>query len=159
MLALNAQHPSITGGAPRFLLLHRTRTYSPTQQQWIGWERKRGKLEQLVAALATGGQGAFLDLGELSHLAPQTRYVLTLDSDTQLPPGRLRSLVGVAEHPENQPRLDATGQRVVQGYGILQPRVLAPLPTAATTSLWQWLFAGQQGLDPYSAMTSDVYQC
>ena len=101
MLGLNAQHPSITGGAPRFLLLHRTRTYSPTQQQWIGWERKRGKLEQLVAALATGGQGAFLDLGELSHLAPQTRYVLTLDSDTQLPPGRLRSLVGVAEHPEN----------------------------------------------------------
>jgi len=158
MQALNAQHPPTTGGAPRFLLLHRTRTYSPTQQQWIGWERKRGKLEQLVAALATGGQGAFLDLDELSRLAPHTRYVLTLDSDTQLPPGRLRSLVGVAEHPENQPRLDATGQRVVQGYGILQPRVLAPLPTSASTSLWQWLFAGQQGLDPYSAMTSDVYQ-
>ena len=84
--------------------------------------------------------------------------MLTLDSDTQLPPGRLRTLVGVAEHPENQPRLDATGQRVVQGYGILQPRVLAPLPAHAATSLWQWLFAGQQGLDPYSAMTSDVYQ-
>ncbi len=158
MLALNVQHPPTTGGAARFVLLHRARTYSPTQQQWIGWERKRGKLEQLVAALATGVQGAFLDLGELSRLAPQTRYVLTLDSDTQLPPGRLRSLVGVAEHPENQPRLDATGQRVVQGYGILQPRVLAPLPTSASTSLWQWLFAGQQGLDPYSAMTSDVYQ-
>lgn len=156
--ALNQQHPAGAGSAPRFVLLHRARSYSLTQQQWIGWERKRGKLEQLVAQLATGASGAFIDLGELSQLAPQTRYVLTLDSDTQLPPGRLRSLVGVAEHPENQPRLDAAGQRVVQGYGILQPRVLAPLPTRATTSLWQWLFAGQQGLDPYSAMTSDVYQ-
>ena len=66
--------------------------------------------------------------------------------------------MGVAEHPENQPRLDASSQRVVQGYGILQPRVLSPLPAQAATSLWQWLFAGQQGLDPYSAMTSDVYQ-
>ena len=156
--ALNAQYPAATGGAPRFVLLHRVRTYSATQQRWIGWERKRGKLEQLVAQLATGVQGAFIDLGELSRLAPDTRYVLTLDSDTQLPPGRLRSLVGVAEHPENRPRLDAAGQRVVQGYGILQPRVLAPLPERETTSLWQWLFAGQQGLDPYSAMTSDVYQ-
>ncbi|MBU1353875.1 MAG: carbohydrate-binding protein [Gammaproteobacteria bacterium] len=156
--ALNAQHPADAGAPLRFVLLHRARLFSRTQQQWIGWERKRGKLEQLVAALATGEQGAFCDLGDLSQLAPHTRYVLTLDSDTQLPPGRLRSLVGVAEHPENQPRLDASGQRVVQGYGILQPRVLAPLPAHATTSLWQWLFAGQQGLDPYSAMTSDVYQ-
>ncbi len=156
--ALNGQYPAAPGEAARFVLLHRSRTYSATQQQWIGWERKRGKLEQLVAQLATGVPGAFLDLSELSYLAPQTRYVLTLDSDTQLPPGRLRTLVGVAEHPENQPRLDATGQRVVRGYGILQPRVLAPLPIPATTSLWQWLFAGQQGLDPYSAMTSDVYQ-
>ncbi|MDP3226671.1 MAG: glucoamylase family protein [Acidovorax sp.] len=158
MHALNAQHPPDAGAPLRFVLLHRARTFSRTQQQWIGWERKRGKLEQLVAALATGEQGAFFDLGKLSQLAPYTRYVLTLDSDTQLPPGRLRSLVGVAEHPENQPRLDASNQRVVQGYGILQPRVLAPLPARATTSLWQWLFAGQQGLDPYSAMTSDVYQ-
>ncbi|ART51648.1 carbohydrate-binding protein [Acidovorax carolinensis] len=158
MQALNQQHPSPAGSAPRFVLLHRARTYSATQQQWIGWERKRGKLEQLVAELATGGAGAFIDLGELSRLTPQTRYVLTLDSDTQLPPGRLRALVGVAEHPQNEPRLDAAGQRVVQGYGILQPRVLAPLPARATTSLWQWMFAGQQGLDPYSAMSSDVYQ-
>ncbi|MFN3437214.1 MAG: GH36-type glycosyl hydrolase domain-containing protein [Acidovorax sp.] len=158
MRALNAQYPAVFGSPQRFVLLHRPRTFSATQQQWIGWERKRGKLEQLVAALATGASDVFANLGSLSRLAPHTRYVLTLDSDTQLPPGRLRSLVGVAEHPENQPRLDASGQRVVQGYGILQPRVLAPLPVHATTSLWQWLFAGQQGLDPYSAMTSDVYQ-
>jgi cyclic beta-1,2-glucan synthetase len=156
--ALNTQHPAAPGDAPRFLLLHRARSYSETQRQWIGWERKRGKLEQLVAALASHTPGPFLDLGALSQMAPHTRYILTLDSDTQLPPGRLRALLGVALHPENQPRLDASGQRVVQGYGILQPRVVAPLPTQARPTPWQWLVAGQQGMDPYSAATSDVYQ-
>ena len=156
--ALNTQHPAAPGDAPRFVLLHRARSYSETQRQWIGWERKRGKLEQLVAALASHTPGPFLDLGALSQMAPHTRYILTLDSDTQLPPGRLRELLGVALHPENQPRLDASGQRVVQGYGILQPRVVAPLPTQARPTPWQWLVAGQQGMDPYSAATSDVYQ-
>ncbi len=156
--ALNERHPVADGAAPRFLLLHRERTLSATQGRWIGWERKRGKLEQLVEALVNNGPGPFLALGEVSRMAPDTRYVLTLDSDTQLPPGRLRALVGVAEHPDNQPRLDASRRRVVQGYGILQPRVVPPLPETSRTSAWQWMSAGQRGLDPYSAMSSDVYQ-
>ncbi len=156
--ALNDDHPVPEGEAPRFLLLHRDRTLSTTQGRWIGWERKRGKLEQLAAALVTGEPGPFMALGQLSRMAQGTCYLLTLDSDTQLPPGRLRALVGVAEHPDNQPRLDASGRRVVQGYGILQPRVVPPLPESALTSPWQWITAGQRGLDPYSAMSSDVYQ-
>ncbi|MDM7944300.1 MAG: glucoamylase family protein [Hydrogenophaga sp.] len=156
--ALNERHPAAPGEAPRFLLLHRERTLSTTQGRWIGWERKRGKLEQLVAALVDHTAGPFMALGEVSRMAPDTRYLFTLDSDTQLPPGRLRALVGVAEHPDNQPRLDASGRRVAQGYGILQPRVVPPLPETSLTSPWQWLTAGQRGLDPYSAMSSDVYQ-
>jgi cyclic beta-1,2-glucan synthetase len=156
--ALNDSHPVAPGEAPRFLLLHRERSLSTTQGRWIGWERKRGKLEQLVAALVQENAGPFLPLGELSRMASGTRYLLTLDSDTQLPPGRLRALVGVAEHPDNRPRLDATGRRVVQGYGILQPRVVPPLPETSVTTAWQWITAGQRGLDPYSAMSSDVYQ-
>ena len=156
--ALNTRHPPAAGQAPRFLLLHRARSFSDTQRRWLGWERKRGKIEQLVAALATGTAGPFLDLGEVSRMASGTRYVLTLDSDTQLPPGRLRALVGVAEHPQNRPVLDATGERVVQGYGILQPRVVAPLRDDEMPTPHQWLHDGQRGLDPYSAMSSDVYQ-
>jgi cyclic beta-1,2-glucan synthetase len=156
--ALNDSYPATPEAAPRFLLLHRGRTLSTTEGRWIGWERKRGKLEALLAALVNESMGPFMDLGELSRLAPGTRYVLTLDSDTQLPPGRLRALVGVALHPDNQPRLDASGRRVVQGYGILQPRVVPPLPDSSLTSPWQWMNAGQSGLDPYSAMSSDVYQ-
>jgi len=158
---LNARHPSdplILDGAPRFILLHRERLFSQTEQRWIGWERKRGKLEQLVAALATGQPAAFLDLGNNSHMADQVAYIVTLDSDTQLPPGKLRELVGVAAHPHNQPLLDATGRRVLAGYGILQPRVATPLPSCGEFTLYHWLFAGQCGIDPYSAASSEVYQ-
>ena len=99
-----------------------------------------------------------MDLGRLSRRADATRYIVTLDSDTELPPGRLRELVGVAAHPHNQPRLDASGRTVVQGYGILQPRVATPLPALADFTRFHWLFAGQCGIDPYSAATSEVYQ-
>jgi cyclic beta-1,2-glucan synthetase len=155
---LNLRYPSAPGAAPRFLLLHRARSHCTTQGQWIGWERKRGKLEQLVAALATDTPDPFLPLGELSRIEPGTRYLLTLDSDTQLPPGRLRALVGVAEHPENQPVLDASGRQLARGYAIFQPLVLPPLSESNTLSPYQWLHNGQRGLDPYSAMSSDVYQ-
>jgi cyclic beta-1,2-glucan synthetase len=158
LCALNDRCPVPAGQPARFLLLHRGRAPSATQGRWLGWERKRGKLEQLVAALATGTPGPFFDLGELSRMAPHTRYIFTLDSDTQLPPGRLRTLVGVAEHPHNQPVLDASGRRVLRGYGILQPRVVPPLAGAGSRTVWQWLFDGQRGIDPYSAMSSDVYQ-
>ena len=84
--------------------------------------------------------------------------MLTLDSDTQLPPGRLRELVGVAAHPLNRPRLDAAARRVVGGYGILQPRIVTPLPSPQQMTPYHWLFAGQCGIDPYSAASSEVYQ-
>jgi cyclic beta-1,2-glucan synthetase len=158
---LNRRYPDGSiepGDCPRFLLLHRERQFSDTEQRWIGWERKRGKLQQLVGALADESMAAFMDLGDASRVACATRYLVTLDSDTVLPPGRLRELVGVAAHPHNQPRLDATGTRVVSGYAILQPRVVPPLPAPHDFTLYHWLFAGQCGIDPYSAASSEVYQ-
>ena len=159
--ALNLRYPQEAGQAaagPRFILLHRERSFSDSEQRWIGWERKRGKLELLLAALAQGHSQAFLDLGELSRMAANTPYVVTLDSDTGLPPGRLRDLVGIAAHPHNQPRLDAASRTVVGGYGILQPRIVTPLPAHQDFTLYHWLFAGHCGTDPYSAATSEVYQ-
>ncbi|CAD5365914.1 Glycosyltransferase 36 [Rubrivivax sp. A210] len=164
---LNARRgpaPAEALAAPRFVLLHRRRSYSPSERRWIGWERKRGKLEQLAAELAEGPAGAdgppraFVELGPLSTLALGTRYIVTLDSDTQLPPGRLRELVGVAAHPANRPRLSADGRRVVAGWGILQPRLTAPLPLPREDTLFHRMFAGQTGVDPYSAASSEVYQ-
>jgi cyclic beta-1,2-glucan synthetase len=158
VLELNARHPAAAGDPPRFLLLHRPRRFSVGEQRWIGWERKRGKLEELITALAEGHATAFTNLGALSQPAAGTRYVVTLDTDTQLPPGRLRSLVGVAAHPDNQPRLAADGRSVARGYGILQPRLATPLPSPSDITLFHWLFAGQCGIDPYSAASSEVYQ-
>ncbi|WP_233584851.1 GH36-type glycosyl hydrolase domain-containing protein [Aquabacterium soli] len=163
--ALNTRHADTPGsadtGIPRFILLHRPRSFSTSEGRWIGWERKRGKLEQLIALLAgpeTSASSGFMDLGVLSRAAPGTRHVLTLDSDTQLPPGRLRDLVGIAAHPDNRPRLDVAARTVVSGYGILQPRILTPLPAPQDATLYHWLFAGQCGIDPYSAASSDLYQ-
>ncbi|MFN0184314.1 MAG: GH36-type glycosyl hydrolase domain-containing protein [Aquabacterium sp.] len=155
--ALNLAHPR-TGAAPHFIVLHRRRRFSTSEQRWIGWERKRGKLQQLLALLATGAPGDFMDLGEASRIAPGTRYVVTLDSDTQLPPGTLHDLVGVAAHPANQPVLDATGRHVASGYAILQPRVVMPLPAPHEMTPFHRLFAGQCGIDTYSAASSEVYQ-
>ena len=158
--ALEARYrdAALTGTDHRFLLLHRERSWAPTERRWIGWERKRGKLEHLVQWLALGGDSPFADLGPLSQPAPATPYVVTLDSDTGLPPGTLRALVGVAAHPLNRPQVDESRRRVVSGFGILQPRLTTPLPEPATATLFHWLFAGRCGIDPYSAATSEIYQ-
>ena len=161
--ALNDRYPGDAAQAPRFIVLHREREFSETEQKWIGWERKRGKLEQLIDLLATAGTAApgsapFIDLGPRSRVEPGTRYVVTLDGDTQLPPGRLRELVGVAAHPHNQPQVDPATRCVTRGYAILQPRVVTPLPAPKDFTLYHWLFAGQCGIDPYSAASSEVYQ-
>ena len=157
---LRAMNAASDSGAARFLLLHRARRFSPTEQKWIGWERKRGKLEQLMATMAEPDNNTehFINVGELSTIAPGTHYVVTLDADTQLPPGRLRALVGVAAHPNNQPVLSDDGHRVVGGWAILQPRVVTPLPSPRDLTRYHWLFAGQCGIDPYSAASSEVYQ-
>ncbi len=158
LAALNARYPAAPQAPPRFLLLHRPRSWCETQQRWLGWERKRGKLEQLLRALVTGELEGFIPLAPGLRLALGVRYVVTLDSDTGLPPGTLRELVAIAAHPLNTPQIDPVRRRVVSGYGILQPRVVTPLPDAAQDTPYHRLFAGQCGIDPYSSGVSDVYQ-
>ncbi len=155
---LNARYPAPPGAVPRFVLLHRPRSWCETEQRWMGWERKRGKLELLLRLLATGDASGFAPDTPPAGLAARIPYVVTLDSDTGLPPGGLRELVSVAAHPLNAPQIDAAARRVVAGFGILQPRVVTPFPSRAERSLFHWLFAGQCGLDPYSSGASDVYQ-
>ena len=157
--ALNAKYPVAPGAAPRFLLLHRPRSWSDTEQRWMGWERKRGKLEMLVRLLASGDGSGFLPLADGLRLAAgRTPYVLTLDSDTGLPPGVLRDLVAIAAHPLNAPEIDLQSRRVVAGFGILQPRIVTPFPMQDERSFFHWVFAGQCGLDPYGSGASDIYQ-
>ncbi len=85
------------------------------------------------------------------------RYVITLDTDTQLPRDAARTLIGNLAHPLNRPVYDAGKGRIVEGYAILQPRASISL-TSAGQSRFTKLFAGDSGIDPYTREVSDVYQ-
>lgn len=129
---LNARHPRSgdDDSEPRFLLLHRERSWSASEGAWIGWDRGRGQREQLLAHLAGATPSPFLPLGEDSRLARRIAHVLTLGPDSVLPPGGLHELVAVAAHPMNAPVVDEAQRRVVAGHAVLQPRLAAPLASA-----------------------------
>ena len=158
---LNARYPN-ADGADRFLLLHRRRVWNDTQQRWIGWERKRGKLHERNRLLRGATDTTFIDTASTdagAHRLPgDVRYVATLDSDTRLPRDAILRLVGKMAHPLNRPRFDAGENRIVEGYGVLQPRVSPSLPVGAEGSLFQRVFSANSGLDPYASAVSDVYQ-
>ena len=145
-----------------FFLFHRPRRWNPAERVWMGYERKRGKLADLNAYLRGGGNDRFsLVVGETAVL-PNVKYVITLDTDTQLPRDSARQFVGVMAHPLNRARFDAAGKRdgsalVTEGYGILQPRVSISLP-GANRSWYARLHGGDPGIDPYTRAVSDVYQ-
>jgi cyclic beta-1,2-glucan synthetase len=143
----------------RFFLLHRPRLWNPREGVWMGYERKRGKLADLNALLRGGDTNRFsLIVGDISPL-PEVRYVITLDTDTQLPRDSACRFVATMAHPLNRPRFggNAESPRVVGGYGILQPRVGVSL-AAANRTRYGRLFAGEPGIDPYTRAVSDVYQ-
>lgn len=160
--ALEPEAPSSSGyGQPEksdiFFLFHRPRRWNAQEKVWMGYERKRGKLADLNALLRGGGKEAFsLIVGDTTALA-EVKYVITLDTDTQLPRDTARQFVGTMAHPLNRPQFDPVKQRVTEGYGILQPRVAVSLP-GTNRSHFARLYGGEPGIDPYTRTVSDVYQ-
>ena len=124
----------------------------------MGWERKRGKLDELNRLLRGATDTSYLIPVGLPVVPPGVRYVITLDGDTRLPRGAVRRLVGKLAHPLNRPRFDRESGRVVEGHAILQPRVEPSLPTGREGSLFQRIHSGRGGMDPYAFAVSDVYQ-
>jgi len=156
---LNGRHGPLPDGTRRFLFLQRRRVWTAKEGKWIGWERKRGKLHEFDLLLRGAGATTFLPTDERDRAALQrVRYVLTLDADTRLPRGVVRKLVGTLAHPLNRPLYDTKASRVVEGYALLQPRVTPTLPLSGPGTLYQRLFSGPAGVDPYAAAISDVYQ-
>ncbi|MEP6947335.1 MAG: cyclic beta 1-2 glucan synthetase, partial [Acidobacteriota bacterium] len=141
----------------KFYLFHRRRQWNENEQKWMGAERKRGKLEEFNRLLRDDGNTSFTDLSVDRQFLRQIKYVITLDSDTQLPRDTARKLIGIAEHPLNHPEFDEQLQRVTRGYGILQPRVSISL-TSASRSYFARIFSGNTGIDPYTTASSDIYQ-
>jgi cyclic beta-1,2-glucan synthetase len=149
---LNAQH-----GADRFFLFHRERRWNAREGRWMGWERKRGKLHEFNRLLRGATDTSFTVQHGRVEILRSIRYVITLDSDTQLPMEAGRTLVGALSHPLNRPRFDFRLQRVTEGYGVLQPRVAVSVESANRTWFAR-VFAGHVGIDPYTTAVSDVYQ-
>jgi cyclic beta-1,2-glucan synthetase len=145
------------GHADRFFLFHRERRWNPHERVWMGWERKRGKIDEFNRLLRGARDTTFTtQVGELDVL-PGVRYCITLDTDTRLPRGAAKSLIGIIVHPLNRARFDPRVGRVTEGYAILQPRVSVTL-TSAAGSLFARIYAGHTGVDPYTTAVSDAYQ-
>ncbi|MBI5064093.1 MAG: cyclic beta 1-2 glucan synthetase, partial [Desulfatitalea sp.] len=157
--ALNEKYPNAEGAT--FFLFHRPRRWNPGDRVWMGYERKRGKLADLNWLLRGGAHGTpgdrfALVVGETRALA-NVKYVITLDTDTQLARDSAWQFVGAMAHPLNCARYDEGRQRVVAGYGILQPRVAVSL-SGMNQSRYAHMCASEPGIDPYTRAVSDVYQ-
>ncbi|MDR3567439.1 MAG: glucoamylase family protein [Syntrophobacteraceae bacterium] len=157
---LNEKYPS-GSQSDIFLLFHRPRRWNPDERVWMGYERKRGKLSDLNWLLRAGpntspGDRFSLIVGKTAVLA-SVKYVITLDTDTQLARDSARQFVGAMAHPLNRARYDDEKKRVVEGYAILQPRVALSLP-GSNRSRYARMCGNDAGIDPYTRAVSDVYQ-
>ena len=140
-----------------FFLFHRPRQWNPQERLWMGYERKRGKLAELNSLLRGAATDRFsLVIGATAVLS-KVKYVITLDTDTQLPRDSARQFAGTMAHPLNRAKYDELKQRVVEGYGILQPGVGVSL-RSANWSRYARLCGSEPGIDPYTRTVSDVYQ-
>ena len=151
---LNAKYGAEEKGS--FFLLHRQRSYNKSEGIWMAWERKRGKLLDFNNLLLGAGDNFPVKAGNLSILS-HVRYVITLDLDTQLPRNAAHRLVGAIAHPLNKAVVDAATNTVVEGYGILQPRVDISIQSANRSRLAA-IFSSDAGFDIYTRAVSDVYQ-
>jgi cyclic beta-1,2-glucan synthetase len=146
-------------GSGRFFLFHRERTWSETEGRFIGWERKRGKLEELnrlIDGTRPGDAQRLVYVGN-PDLLFNVRFIITLDSDTQLPHDTARRMIETLAHPLNKPRFGPDGGILAGTYTIIQPRVSPSLPSASASSFSR-LFSDPVGIDPYTRAVSDVNQ-
>ena len=152
---LNRTHTN--PGGSTFHLFQRRRLWNQSEGKWMGWERKRGKLVEFVELLkgqkATTYDFVFGDNTVLPHI----RYIITLDADTQLPIGSAHRMIGTMHLPYNRPRLNNSETRVIEGYGVLQPRI-GISHEAALRSRFAYLWSADPGIDPYAFAASDPYQ-
>ncbi len=141
-----------------FFLFHRPRLWNEKDKQWMGYERKRGKISDLNQLLRSKSkEGTFSVIVGSERIYTSVKYVITLDTDTQLPRDAAHKLVGLMAHPLNHAVYDEKKKRVVEGYAIVQPRIAISLH-GATRSGYTHLHENDAGIDPYTLVTSDVYQ-
>jgi len=153
--ALNIKYKGLNSDI--FFLFHRPRQWNPKERLWMGYERKRGKLEELNSLLRGGQKNRFSHIIGKTDILSKIKYIITLDTDTQLPRDSARQLVGAIAHTLNRAVYNENKQKVCEGYTILQPHVAVSLP-GTNRSHYARLYGSQPGIDPYTRTISDVYQ-
>lgn len=149
--AVNRLNQRYSGG---FILAVRPRTYCKTQNEFIGRERKRGAITELIRAIKGNNNGFTLIHGDTEKLG-EIKYIIALDSDTQLVFDSVNTLIAVAEHPLNRPVI--RDGRVVSGYGIFVPKAENTLNTVSY-SRFSALMSGDKGLTAYDSLSCERYQ-
>jgi cellobiose phosphorylase len=146
-----------TPGNTTFYLFQRRRLWNPSEGKWMGWERKRGKLVEFIELIKGQKTTTYDFVHGDSAVFARIRYIITLDADTQLTMGSAHRMIGTLHLPYNRPRLNAARTRVVEGYGVLQPRI-GISHEAAMRSRFAYLWSADPGIDPYAFAMSDPYQ-
>nr|WP_307889973.1 hypothetical protein [Clostridium botulinum] len=144
-------------GEEIFFFLNRYRQYNKKEKIWMGWERKRGKLEEFNKLIRGEKNTSYNTISGDINILKKVKYVITLDADTKLPRNVAKRLIGAMEHPLNKPIINNVKKSVIHGYGLMQPRISIGVEDANKT-LFSKIFSGQVGLDTYTTAVSDIYQ-
>lgn len=158
---LNKKYPNSIGEMGKFQFIYRKRTWNDKESCYLGWERKRGMINQLNEYLLGKIENPFrentMEPFRENNMLPQIKYIITLDSDTNLVLNSGLELIGAASHILNKPELNKSNDAVIGGHALIQPRVGIDL-VSARKSLFTKIFAGSGGVDPYANAISDIYQ-
>ena len=148
---------------PKFNFIYRKRLWNDKEESFFGYERKRGYINQFNEYILNNTKFEWFEntiekwKTENNKNIPQIKYIITLDADTDLVLNSAFELIGSMAHILNLPILNSTNDRVIEGYGIIQPRVGVGLEES-NKNLFTKIFAGLGGTDCYSDAVSDFYQ-
>ena len=153
--ALNSRYSN--GDNDIFYYYHRQNLFDETDQVWRGWERKRGALMEFNDLILGSKKTSFIHYADNHLPKSEIKYIITLDSDTVLPLGMAKKMIGTMAHPYNIPVVDPYRNVVVEGHGLMQPRISFDMDSS-NKSIFSKIYTGQEGMDPYANAISDVYQ-
>ena len=154
---LNEKYKQEPNKMTRFNFIYRKRIWNEKESSYLGWERKRGMLTQLNDYLLGKIKQPFRVNTLENQKIEKIKYIITLDADKDLILNSAFDLIGSMAHILNQPVIDTEKKIVVEGYGIMQPRVGINLDISYKT-LFTKIFAGAGGIDCYTNAISDTYQ-
>lgn len=158
---LNNKYPK--EGLPIFNFIYRNRLWNGKEECFLGWERKRGLLNQFNEYLL-GNLNNVFKINTINdwnikrnNKLPKIKYIITLDADTNLVLNSGIELIGAMAHILNVPEIDNNKNKIISGHAIMQPRVGIDLMSSRKSKFVE-IFAGMGGIDSYTNAISDIYQ-